>query len=198
MAVHRAQRVVLARRELPRLLHQLGREAAAQREHGLDGHVFPEGDEPDLVVAEDEAPFRVEHLRPHPDLAPAVQAVLAIVVAEEEVDAVLGGRGLELRRHRGHAVEEERQRGFRPHHEPRALGGGATRQLEMAVHVRPGVGGVPLLVLGDRGLDEADPQPPGLGDGAAPAASAPCIQHERDHGARGQQREPCAARASAR
>ncbi len=88
MAVHRPHRVFVAGRELPHLLHELRGEAPAQGQDGLDGNVFAEGDEADLVVAQDDVARRIEHLGAHPDAPRRIPALLAVVVAEKQVEPV--------------------------------------------------------------------------------------------------------------
>ena len=81
------------------------------------------------MVAQDDVARRVEHLGAHPDAPGASAALLAVVVAEQEVDAGTACTSVpQLGRQDRRAIEEERQRGLRPHHEPRALGGGAPGQ----------------------------------------------------------------------
>jgi hypothetical protein len=89
MAVHRPHRIFLAGRELPTSWTSFAEKRPPRVRHGLDGNVFPEGDEADLVVTQDDVALRVEHLRAHPDAPGRVPALFAVVVAEEEVEAVL-------------------------------------------------------------------------------------------------------------
>ena len=139
------------------------------------------------MIAERDVSGRGQHLGAHPDPAATI-AVLAVVVAEEQVHSQLAGELLELGGDGGVAIVQPRQRRFRPDHEARTAARGLAGERQVMAEVRPGFLRVPLVLLQDRRLDEADSQPAGLRD--RPAQPPHAVGHHRAHQQRGSQERP--------
>ncbi len=160
MAVELAHHGLHPGGEVGHLLDELGGEPPSQRQQRLDGDVLAEGHQLDLVVAQHQlAPGRQASWRPR-RRGPCRRARARGRRCRREVDLAPPSRLAQLLRQGRGVVVVEGDGRLGPDHQARALPHGLPGQVEVPVDVPGEELRLPLVLLDDAGLHQADPQAP--------------------------------------